>query len=203
MGNDSLEPPEIAASPWALPDTRHDGWTGERMAKFCETLAETGLVVDACLAAGKSRQAAYAARHRDPVFAAAWEAALAMARTQLADSLLARSLEGTVEHYFRDGEMVGERRHYESWLGLSVLNRLDKRADAEAASGALSARLAASWPVAIEALRLGGSHTVPALLAPEGNETVEADSPPPSLRTRATSSISPTAAGKTIPTRSG
>lgn len=33
---------------------RHDGWTGEKMAKLGEALADSGLVGDACLAAGKS-----------------------------------------------------------------------------------------------------------------------------------------------------
>ncbi len=41
---------------------------------------------------------AYAARRRNPVFAAAWDAALTIARERLADTLLARSMEGNVEH---------------------------------------------------------------------------------------------------------
>jgi len=173
--DDSSHEPGLAPSPWAPPPgaARYDGWTGPTMATFCETLAATGLVVDACLAAGRSRQTAYALRHRDPVFAAAWAAALAMARSQLCDALLARSLEGSVEHYYRDGELVGERRHYESWLALSVLNRLDKRADLDRAEGTLAARLAAAWPATLDALRDGGSAAVPALV--EGNETDKAD----------------------------
>ncbi len=174
------QPPALTPSPWSLPAgaTRHDGWTGERMATFCETLAETGLVVDACLAAGKSRQNAYALRHRDPVFAAAWEAALAMARSQLSDALLARSLEGSVEHYYRDGELIGERRHYESWLALSVLNRLDKRADLDRSEGGLPSRMTADWLTTLDALRSGGSTAVPALIAPKGDESDESDSTP-------------------------
>src|SRR3954469_19838305 len=31
--------------------TRHDGWTGERMATFLRVLAETGLVTEACRSA--------------------------------------------------------------------------------------------------------------------------------------------------------
>ena len=46
-----------------IPSTRHDGWTGEVMAKFLETLAETGMVIDACNAAGRSRETGYALRH--------------------------------------------------------------------------------------------------------------------------------------------
>jgi hypothetical protein len=106
--------------------TRHDGWTGALMARFCEVLAETGIVVDACLAVGKSANTAYANRRRDPLFAAMWEAALGIARNRLADALLARSIEGSVEYYYRDGELIGEKRHIDNRLGLAVLRRLDR-----------------------------------------------------------------------------
>ena len=52
--------------------TRHDGWSGEKMAIFCETLAETAVVAEACDQAGMGISGAYAARRRNPVFAAAW-----------------------------------------------------------------------------------------------------------------------------------
>jgi hypothetical protein len=99
------------------------------MAKFCEVLAETGIVVDACLAVGKSTNTAYANRRRDPLFAAMWEAALGIARNRLADALLARSIEGSVEQYYRDGELAGEKRTIDNRLGLAVLRRLDRLAE--------------------------------------------------------------------------
>ncbi|MEO7365481.1 MAG: hypothetical protein ABIW03_04100 [Sphingomicrobium sp.] len=108
------------------------------MAKFCETLAETGMVVDACLAAGKNRAGAYALRHRDPLFAAAWEAALGLARVQLSDALLARSIEGSVERFYRDGALVGEKRYFDNRLGLAVLKRLDRVAETGSALPYLS-----------------------------------------------------------------
>ena len=55
-----------------------------------------------------------------------WEAALGVARNRLADALLARSIEGSVEYYYRDGELVGEKRHIDNRLGLAVLRRLDR-----------------------------------------------------------------------------
>src|SRR5205085_8630656 len=106
---------------------RHDGWTPDRMATFLEVLADTGMVSEGYRAAGMSHQAAYNLRTRDPVFAAAWHAAQSHARPQVADGLLERSITGTVEHYYRDGVLVGERRHYESWLGLAVLKRSTSR----------------------------------------------------------------------------
>ena len=108
-----------------LPIVRHDGWTGERMATFCETLAETAVVAEACEAAGMGISGAYAARRRSPVFAAAWDAALSIARERLADTLLARSMEGNVEQVYKDGELVGERHLIDNRLGLAILRRLD------------------------------------------------------------------------------
>ena len=52
---------------------------------------------------------AYAARRRNPVFAAAWDAALSIAREPLADTLLARSMEGNVERIYRDGMLARTR----------------------------------------------------------------------------------------------
>jgi hypothetical protein len=112
-----------------LPTIRHDGWTGEKMATFCETLADTAVVAEACDEAGMSPSGAYAARRRNPVFAAAWDAALTIARERLADTLLARSMEGNVEQIYKDGELVGERHVLDNRLGLAILRRLDRLAD--------------------------------------------------------------------------
>ena len=108
---------------------RHDGWTGEKMAKFCEVLAETAVVAEACEQAGMGVSGAYAARRRNPFFAAAWDAALTIARERLADTLLARSMEGNIEQIWRDGELVGERHVLDNRLGLAILRRLDRLAE--------------------------------------------------------------------------
>jgi len=151
---------------------RHNGWTGERMAAFLETLANTGIISEACRAAGMSRESAYNLRDRDPVFAAALAAAQARAAAVVADGLLERSITGTVEHYYRDGVLVGERRHYESWLGLAVLKRLDKKAAEERADRALSARIADHWSEAMDALRSDGTALMKA-------HVDKVDTPPP------------------------
>ena len=77
-----------------LMGVRHDGWTGEKVAIFCETLAETAVVAEASDEARMSISGAYAARRRDPIFAAVCDAALSIARERLADALLARSTAG-------------------------------------------------------------------------------------------------------------
>jgi hypothetical protein len=146
------------------------------MATFLEVLADTGIVSEAARAAGMSREGAYPLRNRDPVFGAAWRAAQSKARPRVADGLLERSITGTVEHYYRDGVLVGERRHYESWLGLAVLKRLDTQAEEDCAEGALPARMTGDWQAMLDALRGGGSNAVVALFAPEADK---ADTPPP------------------------
>ena len=108
---------------------RKDGWDGARMASFIGTLAETGIVTLACRACGMSAKAAYALRHRDPLFAKLWEAALSMARSLLADELLARSLKGSAEQLLRDGAIVGERHHFDNKLAFAILRRLDRLAE--------------------------------------------------------------------------
>jgi len=79
---------EEAEEPERGLNTRHDGWTGQRMAMFCAVLAETGIVTDACIAVGMSTTSAYSARRRSPLFAAAWEESLKLARDRLADARL-------------------------------------------------------------------------------------------------------------------
>jgi len=175
---------ELSAAPDAPPETlvekttRHDGWSGERMATFLETLADTGIVTDAARAADMSSRGAYRLRSRDPVFAAAWRAAEVNARPVVADGLLERSITGTVEHYYRDGVLVGERRHYESWLGLAVLKRLDRLADEDRADDTLASRIAGDWPATLDLLRAGGTDAVDATLGDKVREVPTPPSPP-------------------------
>ncbi|MCY7281020.1 MAG: hypothetical protein LH610_09040 [Sphingomonas bacterium] len=108
---------------------RKDGWDSEKMALFCGNLAETGIVTFACRASGMSAQSAYGLRHRNPLFAKAWEAALSMARERLADELLARSLKGGAEQLLKDGCIVAERHTFDNKLAFAMLRRLDHRAE--------------------------------------------------------------------------
>lgn len=174
----------------ALPTVRHDGWTGEKIAIFCETLAETAVVAEACEAARMGISGAYAARRRNPVFAAAWDAALAQARERLADTLLARSMEGNIEQIWRDGEVVGERHVIDNRLGLAILKRLDRLAESRITFGIHGERTTAvrpeqsrrapaptpqpfDWTLAIDALRTGDEEAVCKALALFKNDEVE------------------------------
>lgn len=180
------------------------------MSQFCEALADTGLVVDACLAAGKSTVGAYALRRRNPLFAAAWEAALTIARERLADTLLARSIEGTVEQYYKNGELAGERRVIDGRLGLAILKRLDRLAESGSPLATRSFRPARAsapakpfdWDLALAALASSDPDAVAEALAMlKCGEVNELNDPPNSLARRELvtlsrgSSICPNAAG--------
>jgi len=169
---------------------RHDGWTGEKMAIFCETLAETAVVADACEAARMGISGAYAARRRNPVFAAAWDAALSIARERLADTLLARSMEGNIEQIYKDGELVGERHVIDNRLGLAILRRLDRLAEGGVTVGARDLPFSGqcrkpvphngsfNWEHAIDALRTGDEAAVcKALALFQGHEVEEVEDP--------------------------
>lgn len=160
--------------------TRHDGWTGEAMAKFLETLADTGIVLDACDAAHKSSTAAYALRRREPLFAEAWEKALTIARDRLSDTLLARSLEGNVERIIKDGEIVAEKHFLDNRLGLAILRRLDQRTDAARRhQSPAPSRAEPDWELALTALRTGEAHDIAKALALfQPDEVCEVCDPP-------------------------
>lgn len=184
--------PHLAKAIASATATRHDGWTGECMAIFCETLAETAVVVDACQAARKSTNTAYELRRRNPWFAAAWDASLIIARHRLADTLLARSIEGNIELIWRDGQVVGERHVLDNRLGLAILKRLDKLAEKHELSqfpcggrGPVPANKTPAprsqpfdWEMMVSALRSGEPDQVAAALALVAPETHETHDPP-------------------------
>jgi hypothetical protein len=106
-------------------------WTPAAQRCFLETLAETGSVAQASLAAGKSRVAAYNLRFRrdGSVFRMGWDAAVLIARACLADDLHDRAFSGQDYVTIReaDGTQVTRRLH-DNRLGLSLLARLDRMA---------------------------------------------------------------------------
>jgi len=144
----------------------HRGWTPERERLFHETLAQTGVVLEAARAAGMSAHAAYALRNRDPLFDAGWEAALTLARRRLADDLYARAVKGVVEQIHRDGAVVAERHRYDNRLSMAVLTRLDARLDRAEARDDAHLRVAARWDEYLDALEADRADDARALLAP-------------------------------------
>lgn len=112
-------------------------WTGPIKVRFLDCLAHRGNVRLAARQVGLSAETAYRQRRRDPVFARAWAAAIALARPESEQILADRAIDGIEEAVWYRGEMVGTRRRFDTRLLLAHLARLDKLvtsgADADAA----------------------------------------------------------------------
>lgn len=104
------------------------GWTAERQRKFIDHLALTGHVGEACAMVGVSSSSAYRLKHKPGAegFSDAWDAALRLAATtRLPAIALDRALNGRVERFYRDGELVMERRIPSDYLLTWLLSRLN------------------------------------------------------------------------------
>jgi hypothetical protein len=113
---------------------RYDGWTPDRQRAFLEAIAEGHTVGSACALVGMAPSSAYALRRRaaGAAFALGWRAANLLAREKVADTLLARAIDGQVETVTRaDGETI-TRHRYDNRLASTMLARLDRFADKEA-----------------------------------------------------------------------
>ncbi|MES3094442.1 hypothetical protein [Sphingomonas aerolata] len=123
---------------------RQDGWSAANQRRFLEALAEGHGVDVAARRVGLSATSAYAFRRtaKGAVFALGWRAAALVARDSIAETLLVRALEGTVDTIVR-GETVITRHKYDNRLGLALLARLDRQAESAPDADAKAARLVA------------------------------------------------------------
>jgi hypothetical protein len=149
---DPLDPKDPETSFTQTRALRHDGWTPERRRRFLERMAECGVIVEACEAAGMSARSAYNLRDRDPLFAAGWDAANVKARAPLSDEAYSRARNGVVERIYKDGVVVAERHRYDNRLTMAVLARLDARIDRAEEKGAAHLNLVARWDEYLDAL---------------------------------------------------
>lgn len=106
---------------------RHDGWTTKRQHEFLSKLRESACVRDACKYVGLSSTSAYRTRARLPEFAAAWDAALALAMPRLEQAAYRRAVEGWDEPIVWQGKVVGQRRRYSDALLRLLIDREDRR----------------------------------------------------------------------------
>jgi hypothetical protein len=120
----SSDPPPFTPAPTRK---QHAGWTVERQRKFIERLALTGSVGEACALAGVASSSAYRLRNKAGAesFARAWDAALSLAGTRLAAIAFDRALNGRSERFYKDGELVMERKMPSDYLLTWLLARLD------------------------------------------------------------------------------
>ncbi|QJB68676.1 hypothetical protein [Parasphingorhabdus halotolerans] len=169
--NPEAEPPEIDAHGHNPADydwvpvprkRRKDGWTPEKQRRFIETLADSGVVIDAARAVGMSDTAAYKLRRAPGAegFAAAWDAALCAASGRLADIAFDRAINGVDDVVLdREGHHVYTKRKYNDRLLMFLLRayRPDRYRHAHRDMRALNEEpaVAATPPVAEALKRLG------------------------------------------------
>lgn len=130
-----VEPPSDAAPPTLIPPAfdpaptrnRQSGWTADRQRTFIDILALTGSIGEASAAAGVSSRSAYRLRNRagSASFAQAWDMAQMMSATRLAALAFDRAINGRVERFYKDGELVMERRLPSDRLLTWLLAHLD------------------------------------------------------------------------------
>lgn len=113
-------------------ETRYDGWTPDKQTMFLRTVSEGHSITFACRIVGMSTQSAYALRRaaRGAGFALGWQAALILGRERLADEMLDRALNGVIETITSHDGKVTERRRQDNRLGMAMLSRMDRIADA-------------------------------------------------------------------------
>jgi hypothetical protein len=111
-------------------------WTPAAMRVFLEALACGGSVTSACKEAAKSPRSAYTLRFRRDggAFALGWDAAIQIARVSLADMLMDRAIHGYEEETRVGEDGVRVRHKTDNRLGLNLLVRLDRMAEAQAGS---------------------------------------------------------------------
>jgi len=106
---------------------RRAGWTAEKQRKFIEHLAVTGNAGDACALVGLSSSSFYRLCNRPGAdsFVAACNAARVLASTRGSAIAWDRAVNGRVERFYKDGELVMERRIPSDYLLTWLLSRLD------------------------------------------------------------------------------
>jgi hypothetical protein len=118
----------------ALPDftpaptrKRRAGWTARKQRKFIEHLSLTGNAGEACALVGLSSTSFYRLCNRAGAdsFAAACDAARILAGTRGSAIAWDRAVNGRVERFYKDGELVLERRIPSDYLLTWLLSRLD------------------------------------------------------------------------------
>jgi len=123
---DIVPAPTIPEFDTAPTRKRHAGWTAERQRRFIEHLALTGNVGEACAVVGVASSSAYRLKNKAGAesFSRAWDAAVRLFATRLTAIVLDRAVNGRVERFYKDGELVMERRIPSDYLATWLLSRL-------------------------------------------------------------------------------
>jgi hypothetical protein len=124
---DIVPAPQIPDFDPAPTRKRHAGWTAERQRIFIERVALTGNVGEACALVGLSSNSFYRLCQKPGAesFVKAWNAARVLAATRGSAIAWDRAVNGRVERFYRNGELVMERRVPSDYLLTWLLSRLD------------------------------------------------------------------------------
>jgi hypothetical protein len=107
---------------------RHAGWTAERQRTFIEQVALTGNIGDACALVGLSSTSFYnlCSKPAAESFVKACDAARVLAASSRGAAIAwDRAINGRVERFYKNGELVMERRVPSDYLLTWLLARLD------------------------------------------------------------------------------
>jgi hypothetical protein len=138
---DIVPAPQVPEFDPAPARKRNAGWTAERQRRFIEHLALTGHAGEAAALVGLSSSSAYRLANKAGAesFSRAWDAALRLAATRGTAIAWDRALNGRVERFYRNGELVMERRIPSDYLLTWLLSRLDPLQFGSPAAKALAA----------------------------------------------------------------
>jgi hypothetical protein len=155
------------------PQERGDGWSPFARKVFLQTIADTGKVTLAADCSGMSRQSAYALATRDPLFAAAWDAAALMARRPMDDTAREQVIDGITETITRSDGATVTRHRYDVRLTLGLLNRLDKRCDRAEERGGAHLALIQRWDEVLALIGKGEDEAARALIEPASEQNAK------------------------------
>ena len=107
-------PPTLQFTPVPRRAKRWNGLNELKQRTFIANLASCGCVTMAAASVGASNSAFYTLRRADGAesFSAAWEVAIDMGARIVLDTLMSHAIHGTPETLLKDGEVILERRKY-------------------------------------------------------------------------------------------
>jgi hypothetical protein len=143
---DGILPPELSFTPVTTKSGRQK-FLPELQRKFIQALSITGSVTLSARAVGMSIGQVYGVKNgpRAESFGTAWEKAIQIGGYRARDTIVDHAINGTPEYFYKDGQLVGERRHFNlramQWVVTHVLPHLGEGAGGLSAQGVMPASL--------------------------------------------------------------
>ena len=135
-------PPELEFAPVTTKSGRQK-FVPELQRKFIQALSITGSATLSARAVGMSIGQVYGIKNgpRAQSLGEAWEKAIRMGAVRVRDTIIDHAINGTPEYFYKDGQLVGERRHFNlramQWVVTHVMPMLGEGAGGLAAFGSL------------------------------------------------------------------